>query len=508
MAAHTQSERRNKPENVPSRLISKAENDQIFNIIGNRCTALATAVVQVFLADNTSGNNCRWNKRCTGVLTFIKDNGQRSFYFRVYSLKTRALEWEQELYSLFKYKEPREQFHTFEADSCSAGLSFADKDEAREFSQAVNKKLKEKIEKRRTKRRQTQIAGGGESQRPMLISGPQSSLPVTPAPAPAVISPARAGKGKGKAKKLTKEDISQPSDFRHVNHVGWNPDSGFDINQLDADMKSLFDKAGISKEVLEDEDTRKKIYDAIEQQGGFDAVKKKVGNRAPPPAPSLAAPSSAATRNLPPPPPRHGSSLAPHASRDLPPVPSTAPSGAPPPPNRTRRGPAPDVAPPPPPSTRPQRPMAAAPPPPPPPGVPAPPPPPPAGAGPPPPPPPPPPSVACAGTPSDGSGRGALLASIQTGARLRETPRPDTLPNKDPPSSGRDALLDAIKKGRELKHIDHSKEERSPLPVEDTEEGGGNLLNALKNIMVQRNQAINPSDDSDEEDDDDDWDDD
>jgi Wiskott-Aldrich syndrome protein len=37
------------------------------------------------------------------------------------------------------------------------------------------------------------------------------------------------GKDKGK-KKLTKEDISTPTDFRHVSHVGWDPDSGLDVS--------------------------------------------------------------------------------------------------------------------------------------------------------------------------------------------------------------------------------------------------------------------------------------
>lgn len=51
-------------------------------------------------------------------------------------------------------------------------------------------------------------------------------------------------------------------------------------------MKSLFDMAGISKEVLEDEEMRSKIYDVIEKQGGMDAVKQQVNRRAPPQAPA------------------------------------------------------------------------------------------------------------------------------------------------------------------------------------------------------------------------------
>ena len=37
-------------------------------------------------------------------------------------------------------------------------------------------------------------------------------------------------KDKGGKKKLTKEDISTPTEFRHVSHVGWDPNKGFDVS--------------------------------------------------------------------------------------------------------------------------------------------------------------------------------------------------------------------------------------------------------------------------------------
>ena len=43
-------------------------------------------------------------------------------------------------------------------------------------------------------------------------------------------------KGKGKKDKdkkkigLRKEDISEPKDFRHVQHVGWDPSKGYDLD--------------------------------------------------------------------------------------------------------------------------------------------------------------------------------------------------------------------------------------------------------------------------------------
>ena len=51
-------------------------------------------------------------------------------------------------------------------------------------------------------------------------------------------------------------------------------------------MKSLFEMAGISNEALEDDNIRKQIYDVIEKQGGLDAVKQQINQRAPPPAPT------------------------------------------------------------------------------------------------------------------------------------------------------------------------------------------------------------------------------
>ena len=45
--------------------------------------------------------------------------------------------WEQELYNEMIYKNPTSTFHTFEGDSTTVGLSFADNREAEEFKAAV-----------------------------------------------------------------------------------------------------------------------------------------------------------------------------------------------------------------------------------------------------------------------------------------------------------------------------------------------------------------------------------
>lgn len=68
------------------------------------------------------------------------------------------------------------------------------------------------------------------------------------------------GKDNKKKQSLRKEDIGQPMDFRHVQHVGWDPNKGFDLNGVDNDLRDFFKKAGVSSDALKDESTRKFIY--------------------------------------------------------------------------------------------------------------------------------------------------------------------------------------------------------------------------------------------------------
>lgn len=46
-------------------------------------------------------------------------------------------------------------------------------------------------------------------------------------------------------KKISKADIGLPQDFRHVSHVGWNPNTGFDFTDEaeGSAMKQFFEKA-------------------------------------------------------------------------------------------------------------------------------------------------------------------------------------------------------------------------------------------------------------------------
>ncbi|XP_076807528.1 uncharacterized protein LOC143450749 isoform X2 [Clavelina lepadiformis] len=306
-------------------------------------------------------------------------------------------------------------------------------------------------------------------------------------------------KSKGKKLKLTKADISMPSGFKHVGHVGWDPNKGFDMNNMDPDVKELFTSAGITEKDMQDQEKAQFIYDFIEQRGGLEAVKKEKrtqGQGPPPPPPTRGGAPPPPSRGPAPPPPersmgrQHAAPPPPQRhqpqarSGPLPPPPPTSRHGPPPPPPSI-----PSTGPPPPPVNS----NILAPP------APAPPPPPPMNVSIQPPPP---------AAPSISSGRGALLDQIREGNPGLKPPS-ESQSSAPPPSGGRGALLDAIRKGKKLKSLsDADPDEKESVAPQTSEESG--LAGALARALQNREKAIHTDSESGSDndfDDDDDWDD-
>ncbi|XP_070559765.1 actin nucleation-promoting factor WASL-like [Ptychodera flava] len=525
MSNRQQSTNAPQPQNVHSSLLTAQENEQLFNIIGKRCVSLATAILQVYFALPQSP--AKWTKMYCGVGCFIKDNQQRSYFIRVYDIKKNKKIWEQELYNQFRYFTPKPFFHTFATDDCQAALNFANESEASSFKDIIVGKIQQKERRKTEKRRQRTMKAATTTKVAATVS-PIGTIPTSPSAMHTVnlTKPAENSstlkkkdkKKKDKGKKLTKYDIGLPSEFRHVGHVGWDPNKGYDVNNLDPEVKELFDEVGISESQLKDKETSKFIHDFIESQGGLDAIKRDRSVRAqplpqPPPhatpetAPPLP-PSRAGAAPAPPPPSRGDAPPPPTPSRGaLPQPPTSRTSSAPPPPLPSRGASQP---PPPPPavisSPTPATPIKSPPlPPPPPSGGPPPPPPPP---GPPPPPitgaaPPPPPSGPPPMPGGDGdspSSRGALLSQIQGGAALKHIDSNERTPpvSADPRSN----LMNQIRGGFTLKAVEQ--QERPPPQTCQT-----GMAGALARALAQRNAVIHSSDDDDDDDfddDDEDWD--
>ncbi|XP_023808357.1 neural Wiskott-Aldrich syndrome protein isoform X1 [Oryzias latipes] len=502
-----------RPINAGSILLTSQENDCLFNYLGRKCTTLSSAVVQVYTGDR----NGSWNKRCCGVACLVKDNPQRSYFIRVFDIKDGRMMYEQELYQDFKMQMPRTYFATFAGDTCQVGLNFANEEEAKRFRGSVSELMGRR--QRRTEKRRGPADGPALPMATVDIKNPEIDKEHRNSNFKQInintSFPRREKKNKGgggKKKKLTKADIGTPSNFQHLGHVGWDPNTGFDLNNLDPELKNLFDMCGISETDLKDKETSKQIYDIIEKSGGVEAVKNELRRQGPPRL-SAPPPPPPSRGGPPPPPPHHNSSGPPppppppsRGGRGAPPPPppSRAPVSAPPPPPPSRGGGMP--APPPPPPSR-----GFHPPPPPPahasvPAAPPPPPPPPpsfstpaSSGGPPPPPPPPPPGPPPVAPPmpsteANGGEKSALLSQIREGAQLKKVDQKE----RPVSSTGRDALLDQIRQGIQLKTRD---ENTDSAPAPSTPSAG--IVGALMEV-IQRRKAIHSSDEDDDDDDEED----
>ncbi|XP_061618811.1 actin nucleation-promoting factor WASL-like isoform X2 [Phyllopteryx taeniolatus] len=276
--------------NVGSMLLTPQENDYLFNHLGRKCITLSSGVVQVFTADR----NATWTKRCCGVACLIKDNPQRSYFIRVFDVKDSKMLFEQELYNNFNMNPSRPYFITFAGDSSQVGLNFASEEEAKRFRGHLAELLGKR--QRKTEKRREPPNGPTLPMATVDIENPEISTGHrfhSNSQVNNIIHSTfkREKKGKGKKKRLTKADIGTQSNFQHIGHVGWDPNTGFDLNNLDPELKHLFDMCGISEAQLKDKETSKVIYDFIEKKGGVEAVKNELRRqekrREPPNGPTL-----------------------------------------------------------------------------------------------------------------------------------------------------------------------------------------------------------------------------
>jgi hypothetical protein len=192
------------------------------------------------------------------------------------------------LYTVYRYKTPRPYFHTFEGDDAQVGLNFADEREADIFHQTVESKLSERRSRRERRHQsgrkqatpppasvQETAANGGFNNNNNNGNGKYAPAATPQLPPPPAVTTAAAlqqqqlprkesgGGRKGEKKRLKKEDIGMPTNFQHISHVGWDPNRGFDLENVDPNLKKFFQKAGVDEKALQDKDTRDFIYDFI-----------------------------------------------------------------------------------------------------------------------------------------------------------------------------------------------------------------------------------------------------
>lgn len=441
-------------ENHESELLGKEGNQQVFKLLGSRCQSLATAVIQLYVTQPP--HHQQWLKKETGALCFVKDSARKNYFFRLYCLKLNKLVWEHEMYNNMEYNENTSFLHIFEGDDYMVAFNFASTKEALHLKGLVQQKINLKKRKEEKRHRQsTEITH--KAPLPTDLSGVGLRKTTDPA-----------AKQARRRRNLTKADISQPTDFKHISHVGWNPESGFDINSQDEQLKAFFQKAGVSEKQLQDKDTREFIYNFINTYS--------VGNNNNNTQTDTQTPRKAVTAPVPPVPPR-GSQKAPHIRAAPPPPPTnnvveTKPErpAAPLPPSKTSMQPpvpqrmestnttnsVPSLAPPPPPLP-PVDGFSA-------------------------------PVAPPAPPPIDNS---ALMESIRSGTNLRPVEERKLTPQED----ARSDLLSEIRKGCKLKPVDER--EFKPVVNIPNETNSNDLAGALARALAERSKAIHSEDDDD-----------
>ncbi|KAF9102853.1 hypothetical protein BGX29_004121 [Mortierella sp. GBA35] len=251
-----------------------------------------------------------------------------TFLFRIVDLMgSRGVIWEQELYENFEYTQERSFFHTFAIDNCLAAFSFADEQEAGVFYKKVsNRDTLKKVK-----------------------SSPNGSPNGTPKSRKSGFFGSKKEK-KGTKGKLDKTQIGLPSNFRHLGHIGWDPNKGFNVQNIDPEWKNLFeqlDKMGVSQEDIQN--NAEFVSQFVQSRGGpgvkpAPAAPASRGAR-PTPAPAVGghqhSPSSGAV-----PPASVMPVMKPTTKPPPPPPPASRRAPPPPPPSRQSRvAPAPPAPP-------------------------------------------------------------------------------------------------------------------------------------------------------------------
>ncbi|XP_055903487.1 actin nucleation-promoting factor WASL [Eupeodes corollae] len=491
--------------NSSSDLLTTSENETVFGLLGRRCQSMSTAVVQIYKTEGSAHSH--WKKKHTGVVCFVKDSCIRSYFFRAYCLIKNELIWEHEVYESLKLNKARPFLLTFEGQDGNVGLNFVSETECDNFYRIVEATMETRNRKRQERRQRSRLT----SAPPSVPNAKNNKLQLQPAATNVSNSDDRVqmrnhstakiptsqpkatflssgfsllSNNKDKKPKYKKSDISNPTNFVHISHVGWDVNNGFDTHGTEEDKKltNFLNKAGVSENHMNDRGTREFIYEFIQTNKVFEVEAEKVEEPkapepAPPPIPSRQnqlPQNGTSQRSAPPPPP---------ARQPPPPVPTTTPRGkVPQPPSRL-----------PPVQTIVTAPAAPPPPPPPPPPV----------------APPPPPMPTATDAPSVTSNtlkppapavpvvndtRSALMDSIRKGTTLKKV---DTSTLSTGSGDSRSELLSEIRSGIELRPVESRELAPASNRVSDESCGTDALADALRRALQERGPYVQLSDDDD-----------
>ncbi|KAJ5456472.1 hypothetical protein N7530_011746 [Penicillium desertorum] len=127
---------------MPS-ILSDADKETVKRNVpkpANKILAVAVARLYVAYPDGQ-----KWTYTgIQGAAVLCNDLVGRTFWLKIVDVSPagRGVIWDQEIYDNFAYNQDRTFFHTFELETCPAGLSFVDEKEAKTFIKKVHEREK------------------------------------------------------------------------------------------------------------------------------------------------------------------------------------------------------------------------------------------------------------------------------------------------------------------------------------------------------------------------------
>uniref|UniRef100_A0A8R1XZS7 WH1 domain-containing protein n=1 Tax=Onchocerca volvulus TaxID=6282 RepID=A0A8R1XZS7_ONCVO len=533
-----------RPPNTGALLFNSVENSTLFSLLGHDCISLAAGVVQLLKSDQRDPG--KWIKAHRGVVSLVKDYDKRAYFLRLYDIYRKQYLWQQMLYKNFHASQPLgcPNLLTFEGDECVFGLNFSSKEEAYSFKSHLDKRYEQEKKSQEkemlaTSGSQSFLSSSGGSQllpggRIHAVSVPHKTGITSMGTVPNIGGGAwtnfvtinrtkKKNSKKEKKQKIRKEDISNPTNFQHKAHLGWNQDGGFsqetyNYDPMDDSVKAVLRAAGENPERMSKDDLEfsKKFITGYQEIPQVQQPPTPMHHSYPRPFMTSTITNSTKLSPVPPPPPplarREGFHITPVSRPPLKPPASSKPPARPlpQPPSAVNGTPTyrPNDVPPPPPPPPPSSnstcsvPMAPLPssisttssltPPPPPP------PPPPltyASSTVPPPPPPPPLSHTSPPSSDGGGGKASLLSEIQAGVTLKQV---ITNTNHDSNSTdARDEMMAQIRQGASLKPVDKEEVENRKSIPNATDVAG--IAGALARALEERRRNMRNSDESESE---------
>ncbi len=261
--------------NNASKIISAPERKLLTRAMGKYQFPLAMTVAKMYLSDRKSKNWYDTGVWGAVVLTIDRQRDTKPHLIKILDMGNFRTLFCQELYEMIQYRAPQPDFHSFEIEDRVVGLRFACTAEAEDFRSNVQRRLEKLAEDMNQRRREVK----GERKRNWM------------------------GRVKGflglRREEKKKMEIGRPKDFQHKAHIGFDPENGFDLDNLTPEWKALFKNAGIRKKHLRNKDRAKEIFAKISSTLGEDAPPLTNETQAPvrKPAPPV---TSTSSRSLPP----------------------------------------------------------------------------------------------------------------------------------------------------------------------------------------------------------------